>query len=690
MARYAVNALLKLRKTSKPINKERLGMPSKFPLNEQQQHAVRARGKVIIVAGAGSGKTRVLTQRVVQLVEEDSVNPSNICAITFTKKAATEMQERLSAELGDAVVDTMQVSTIHSLTNRILMDHYSTWFRSRPSLVREWEAVKACTNGSSKEEEAQARTYLTIIGRLKNEGIIHETAVQLFEANQPSSQENLLLQKIRELGISKEACPDEFDLLEAWTRYDAWCCENSKYDFDDMLVLPWSLLKQNPAILRKYQDRWTHILVDEYQDTSIVQVETIEMIAQKADLFVVGDDDQSIYEWRGAHPNLFLGFEVRHPNATRIYMERNYRSGKTIIQVSNSLITHNEERFQKSLFTEIEQAEVTGVLQYDTMEEARFVVSSIGQMINGGANPRDFAILMRCNYQSAAFEPEFVKAEIPYWPMNGISFYDRKVVQDVLAYLRLIVDPEDDSAIARIYNRPLRWLGNTWLNSIKMKAKSYGSIWRAIENEGVGFKFKHGESDLISMIKTLRGPQFTRPSDAISGIMDLGYRDYMFRNNSKILEADEDYMGDISALYQQAMNYKTIEDFLTAIEAIRKAIKGSDPRKKNAVAVGTVHKAKGLEWPIVFVVGFNEGLMPHSKGLLNEERRLAYVAFTRAQTKLIVVTTSINSFGKSAEPSRFLMEAGIPIINQVVATPEVIERFSDDEIDPDDEFGEKI
>jgi len=634
--------------------KERLGMPSRFPLNPQQREAVSARGKVIIVAGAGSGKTRVLIERVVSLVEDDDVHPADICAITFTKKAAGEMKERLEQALDEGSVEMMQVSTIHSLCNRILQEHYSTWFSKKPRLVKEWEAVKATTLGSTKEEEVQARTWLQIISRLKNEGVVYSEAVSL-------NTQGVLNDKLEEMNIPYEACPDVREMLMAWARYDEWCIEQCRYDFDDMLLLPWQLLKSNESVRLQYQHRWSHVLVDEYQDTSIVQVETIEMIAGPADLFVVGDDDQSIYEWRGAHPELFLSFEGRYPGAERFFMERNYRSGKRIIEVSNSLIVHNQDRFDKSLFTEIQDSEVAVRMFTSPEEEARFVVGAIGELIAAGREPRDFAVLMRCNYQSAAFEPEFINAEIPYWPMSGISFYDRKVVQDVLAYLRLIVDPTDDQALIRIYNRPLRWLGNAWLYAVKAKAQTHGSIWEAIEaNGGIGYgRFREGESSLVSMIKTLRGPNFRQPAAALAGIMDLGYRDYMFRNTPKLEEADDDSMGNLSALVHQAAHYATIPEFLDAIEAIRKSIKEADPRKKNAVAVGTVHKAKGLEWPVVFVIGFNQGNMPHAKGLLREERNLAYVAFTRAKEHLVVTSTLENAFGQATRPSSFLAEAGL-------------------------------
>lgn len=632
-------------------------MSSGFSLNPQQQTAVDARGKVLVVAGAGSGKTRVLIERIVHLVDDDHVLPSDICAITFTKKAAGEMQDRLIKSLNKTVVDSMQVSTIHSLCNRILQSHYSEWFPKRPRLVKEWEAVKATATGSTKEEEALARTWLAVISRLKSEGIL------LSEAQLGMSPDDLL-DKIRDMGIGSDVVPGNLipNLLEAWTNYDAWCITESRYDFDDMLVLPWELLKRNETVRYKYQSMWKYVLVDEYQDTSIVQVETIEMIAKDADLFVVGDDDQSIYEWRGAHPELFLGFESRYGDATRVFMEQNYRSGKRIIEVSNQLITFNMDRFQKSLFTEIQDSEVSVRLLSDPMDEAEFVVGLIGELIaSSNRQPRDFAVLMRCNYQAAAFEPVFIEKEIPYWPMSGVSFYDRRAVQDVLSYLRLIEDPTDDQAICRIYNRPLRWLGNAWLNAVKAKSRQHGSIWQAIhDNGGVGYgRFSSGEQDLVRMIKTLRSPEFEKPAAAICGVMDLGYRDYMFRNTPKLLESDEDYMGDLSALVSQASNYKTISDFLYAIEQIRKSIRNADPRKKNAVSVGTVHKAKGLEWPVVFVIGFNDGNMPHAKGLLREERNLAYVAFTRAREHLVVSSTMVNAFGKTTQPSFFLNEAGL-------------------------------
>jgi DNA helicase-2/ATP-dependent DNA helicase PcrA len=632
-------------------------VPSSSPilvgLNEVQlAGVVHGDGPLLILAGAGSGKTRVLTRRLAYLIAERGVEPDRVLAVTFTNKAAGEMRERVGALLGPAARDVW-LGTFHSICLRILKRHAQRLgFRNPPTVFDSDDQIRLLREilkeAPEGEEGLKPRDAQGAISFAKNRLLTPEE----FEAASPA--------------------PARRKIARVWRSYDRRLREQDGVDFDDILILALRLLTEDDTIGDLYAERFRQVLVDEYQDTNRVQFHLVRRLAEAhGNICVVGDDDQSIYGWRGADITNILEFERHFPGATILRMEQNYRSTGAILDVANAVVRRNAARKEKTLWTSNPKGErVRLAIAEDEEQEARRVAARVREAFRIGTSPAALAVLYRTHAQSRPLEDAFVRAEIPYRVIGGVSFYQRKEVKDLLAYLRLLVNPRDEVSFRRASLAPKRGAGETTIDRIVAEARARGVDFLSAAEEaaawGVSGRGLPALASIAVWLRALSGRIADPPHLLLEAIVqEVGYREWLRKEG----EGDwEERFAHVVELIEGARSYEGSEEGATLagfLEQVALYAQADDlDSGGERVTLMTVHNAKGLEFASVFVTGLEEGLFPHYSSLddpqeMEEERRLFYVAVTRARESLYLSAgrqrRRIN-FTMGSDLSRFLSE----------------------------------
>lgn len=606
-------------------------------LNPPQREAVaQTEGPVLILAGAGSGKTRVLTHRIAYLMEEMGVNPWNILAITFTNKAAQEMRERVDKLVGFGS-ESIWVSTFHSACVRILRRHIDNLGYDTNFTIYDTDDQKSLMKDVCRKLNIDTKVY-------KERSLLAQISHAKDELLTPDDME---MKAAGDYNIKKVA--------SVYREYQAALRKNNALDFDDLIVKTVELFQNCGAVLEYYQERFKYIMVDEYQDTNTAQFKFISLLAQKYEnLCVVGDDDQSIYKFRGANIGNILGFERVFPDAKVIRLEQNYRSTKNILNAANQVIANNTERKAKTLWTENEEGSKVHFRQFfNAYEEAEYVAGEIGKMKREGfGSYRDCAILYRTNAQSRIFEEKFIAANIPYKLVGGVNFYARKEIKDLLCYLKTIDNARDDLAVQRIINVPKRGIGATTLGRVQDYADNMGiSLYEALrvaeEVPSIGRSLSKIDG-FVTFIQSLKSKADVLSVEELlqEVIDDTGYVAELEAEDTEESRARIENIDELiskTVAYQEAMEEQnqpaTLSGFLEEV-ALVADIDTVDP-DQDYVLLMTLHSAKGLEFPKVFMVGMEDGIFPShmtisygDDGELEEERRLCYVGITRAMKDL--------------------------------------------------------
>ncbi len=625
-------------------------------LNQAQREAVETiEGPLLILAGPGSGKTKVITHRIAYLIKTCGVSPHRIMAVTFTNKASREMQERLEILVGQAL-ERLTLGTFHAICARIL--------RQDGSIIG-------------------LNPKFTIYDEDDQLSLIKQSIQEI--GLDPKQYAPKAVQSAIKFAKSQLLTPDDYALhtssyfeeivQRVYERYQQVLHQSQTVDFDDLLMRVVQLFKDHTDILSKYQSRYIHILVDEFQDTNTTQYQLIKQLAGKyKNICVVGDPDQSIYSWRYADMRNILSFERDYPDAKVVLLEQNYRSTKAILNVASSIISANVQRKPKNLITDNESGlPVTIVETYNEGEEAQFIVGEIDRLVTEESiSPADCAVMYRINAQSRALEESFVRHGMPYRLVGGTRFYNRREIKDIIAYLKLIHNPYDTVSLMRIINVPGRGIGSRTVSELTSWAKSrdiclYNAIQMVGEKEGPQLAARANTSltGFASLINELiQKSNELALIDLIDEILNKsGYRNYILSE-----ENSEERWENIMALRADAREYNTakpeddLTDFLEKVSLVSPDDEAEE--KPDATTLTTLHQAKGLEFPVVFIIGVEEGLLPHWKSMDNtaeveEERRLLYVGVTRAKKRVyILYTYRRNLFGNSggSEQSRFLRD----------------------------------
>lgn len=629
-------------------------------LNDAQKEAVETlEGPVLILAGAGSGKTKTLTHRIANLIA-NGVNPYEILALTFTNKAAREMRERLAKllDMENTFSFMPWMGTFHAICVKILRIESDNVGLSKKFVIYDTDDRLALIKKAMKELHVNDKTVKpkaceAAISKAKNEG------------EDPDEM------------LAKAFYPNQKQIAEVYERYEDMRQKADAVDFDDLLVYVSKLFRQRKDVREKWQRKFRHILIDEYQDTNHVQYEIVKLLVnEQRNICCVGDDWQSIYSWRGADFTNILNFERDFPGAKVIKLEQNYRSTQNILDAAQKVITKNTQRSDKVLFTEEGQGapvEIHGAR--DERDEATWVAMQIKKE---GRPLSDFAVLYRTNAQSQAFEKAFMEMRLPYKLVGGVRFYDRKEIKDIVAYLHLIVNPLDVVSLDRVINVPTRGIGAVSLQRIM-----------AGETQLLTSKVLHAYEKFLTILSDLRkkAANGTNPADIIEELLQrIDYRGYL--NDGDRLKADE-RNENVTTLIGEAGAYGTLDEFLADAALMSSA---DETAGDNAVTLMTLHAAKGLEFPVVFLVGMEEGLLPHTRSMdestedVEEERRLAYVGMTRAMKELFMsyAQSRFTYGGRNYNfPSRFLQDLGFnPYGNRDVNG----DGFTDDDFGEDD-FG---
>jgi DNA helicase-2/ATP-dependent DNA helicase PcrA len=635
-------------------------------LNPAQREAVAAtEGPVLVVAGAGSGKTRVLTRRVAHLIRDHDVSPFAVLAITFTNKAAGEMKERV-ADLVGPVAHNMWVSTFHSACARILRrEAHRLGYRSAFSIYDSADSLRLTTmcvrDLDLDPKRFPPRNIRATISNAKNELIDYESYQHQGD------------------GFYHEKVADVYRL------YQQRMVEASAMDFDDLLMLTVELFQAFPDVLAHYQERFRYVLVDEYQDTNHAQYVLVNLLAQQHhNVCVVGDQDQSVYGFRGADVRNIVAFEKDYPDAKVVMLEQNYRSTEIILDAANAVISNNMARKPKRLWTDLGKGEnVVTFEAQDEHDEAAFIAEEVTDLEKAGRPLSDIAVFYRTNAQSRVLEELFVKFGIPYQVVGGLKYYDRREVKDALAYLRALVNPDDTVAFRRVVNVPKRSIGDTSVGHVDRFAEAEGlSFWEALarsdENTRLSNRAQRSIKEFVALIDHLASQAALGPRAALEAILsESGYMDWVRsertieamgreENLKELVSAAADFeeTGPASigqADWDELDGLRRVELFLESISLVTDVDSMEDT---SAVTLMTLHNAKGLEFPVVFITGMEDGVFPHMRSLgepteLEEERRLCYVGITRAMEQLYLTRAwSRNLWGGTNynPPSRFLGE----------------------------------
>ncbi len=652
-------------------------------LNENQRKAVTAiDGPLLIIAGPGSGKTRVITHRIAYLVREVGITPYRIAAVTFTNKAAREMRQRLAPLLGQTS-EQLTASTFHAFCANVLRREGEHIGLDRDFVIYDDADQMALMKRALTELELDPKRYpprsiLSAISSAKSEllgaeGLAHRSASYWDEI-----------------------------VVRTYERYDDLLRQCSAVDFDDLLLKTYQLFERAPDVARKYQERYVHFMIDEFQDTNVAQYAIAKQLASHhLNICVVGDPDQSIYTWRNADIRNILSFQDDYPNAKLIALEENYRSTQTILDAARSLIATNTARIEKDLWTRNGSGVPIVIAEgYNEEEEAQFVIREIQQLTRNreagsGLDLGDIAVMYRVNAQSRALEEACLRYGVPYQVVGGMKFYQRQEVKDIIAYLRLIVNPDDDVSLNRVINLPARGIGQRTLDHLARTARDAGtSQFAAIE----------ALSDATANQSAVLSPFTTRARNALIGFgsiikdiaadsdnMDLldiidavldrsGYRRWLLEQS----ERGEERMENIQEFRASARDFlhlgraEALTAFLESVSLVADVDSMED--KTDAITLITLHQAKGLEFPVVFMVGMEEGLLPHSRSVddptqLEEERRLCYVGVTRAKERLYLLRAFRRGFRGGSDPgtpSRFLLD----IPQELLAAPAQPKRTS--------------
>lgn len=639
-------------------------------LNQEQKQAVTAAfGNTLVLAGAGSGKTRVLVHRIAYLLEEKLVLPSSILAVTFTNKAAHEMRSRLEQMLGRSL-QSMWVGTFHGLAHRLLRLH--------------WQDAGLIQNFQILDSDDQLR----IIKRIHKALNLAEERWQAKESQyfiNSNKDEGLRAHKITNIGGTNMAM-----WVRIYEAYEETCQQNGLVDFAELLLRSHELWQKSPDILAHYQQRFQHILVDEFQDTNSIQYAWVRALSgNKAEVMAVGDDDQSIYSWRGAKIENILRFERDYHDVHVIRLEQNYRSTSVILEAANAIIANNTNRMGKNLWTEGDRGEPIGLYSaFNELDEAQFIISCLRGWFDQGNPYKDAAILYRSNAQSRVLEEYLLQAGIPYRIYGGLRFYERAEIKDTLAYLRLIANRHDDDAFERVVNTPTRGIGNTTLQLVRDYARANKiSLWDATQimtaEKKLSARAASALVGFLTLIDQIAEHNLTHKLhehiDYIiktTGLLAHFAKDKNQRGEAKIENLDELITAAERFVLRQERepneeNLPPLAAFLA--HASLEAGEMQAEEFEDSVQLMTLHSAKGLEFPLVFLTGMEEYLFPHQMSMgnprsLEEERRLCYVGITRAMKKLYLTYATLRRLHGTdnyRRPSRFLSEIPKELIKQI-------------------------
>lgn len=637
-------------------------------LNDAQRQAVTAPPEhMLVLAGAGSGKTRVLVHRIAWLNQVEGISPYNIFAVTFTNKAAAEMRHRVE-QLQGMSASGMWVGTFHGLAHRLLRNH--------------WKEAKLPQAFQILDSDDQYRLIRRILKSL-----------DLDEAKWPPKQAQGFINARKDEGkrpshIDTSRNPIYEQLVRIYTAYEVACQRAGVIDFAELLLRTLELIRDNESIQAHYEKRFQHIMVDEFQDTNTIQYALIQLLAgHKNKVFIVGDDDQAIYGWRGARVENIQRFQKDFPSADVIKLEQNYRSTTTILAAANALIDNNADRMGKKLWSNGEDGEqIIFYNAYDERDETLFVINKIKQFVDAGNVRADVAILYRSNAQSRVFEERFVNEGIPYRVYGGVRFFERAEIKNALAYLRLMNNPNDDASFERVVNTPTRGIGERSVEKVREVAKAEDcTMWLAaekiIENNGLPTRAANALQGFTNLIGTMQGDTEEMPlhEQVAHVVNNVGLIEHYEKEKGEKAQARIENIEELVTA-ARSFDYDQSEldvpmDELTAFltHAALEAGEGQAAEWDDCVQLMTMHSAKGLEFPLVFIVGMEEGLFPSQRSLeeegkLEEERRLCYVGITRAREQLVLSCAEHRRlYGQDLypSPSRFVSEIPENLVTEV-------------------------
>ena len=640
-------------------------------LNDAQRTAVAAPpGPALVLAGAGSGKTRVLTHRVAWLVAVEGISPHGILAVTFTNKAAAEMRARIERMLGTPV-GGLWIGTFHGLSHRLLRTH--------------WREANLPQGFQILDAEDQGRLIRRVLKSLA-----------LDEAYWPPKQAQWFINHHKEEGRRPKDLPESYDptqreLKRIYAAYEETCQRSGLVDFAELLLRAFELLRDNASLRGHYQSRFRHVLVDEFQDTNGIQYRWLKQFAgAHNNLFAVGDDDQSIYGWRGAKVENIRGFDKDYPGAQVVRLEQNYRSTANILNAANAVIAHNDGRLGKKLWTAgAEGAPLQLYTAYNEYDEARFVIDRTRDWVAHGHARASVAVLYRSNAQSRVFEEILVQEGMPYRVYGGLRFFERQEIKDALAYLRLVASRHDDSSFDRVANVPTRGLGTKTIDAVREFAKRESlSLWEASQRLLAGNEASarasgalKGFLDLIERLAretaTLTLAEQIEHVIGASGLIEHYKKEKGEKGEARVENLEELITAGRGFDFNEAEGLDPLSGFLA--HAALEAGEGEAEAWEDCVQLMSLHSAKGLEFPLVFLTGLEEGLFPHQRsveepGRLEEERRLCYVGMTRAREALVLSFAEVRRLHGSehyTSPSRFLGEIPPELIHEVRAMPAI-------------------
>ncbi|MDQ2679323.1 MAG: DNA helicase PcrA [Actinomycetota bacterium] len=633
-------------------------------LNPAQFEAVaHGEGPLLVVAGAGSGKTRVLTHRIAHLIEEHRVSPFEILAITFTNKAAAEMRERVGRLVGP-IAQKMWVSTFHSACVRILRrDATRLGYPSSFTIYDQADAVRLTSyvlrDLNIDPRRFPPRAVHSAISAAKNDGVDFDSYRE--------NAKNIYDRKI----------------AEVYTEYQLRLHRAGAMDFDDLLAVTVQLLQTQPDVLQHYQDRFRHVLVDEYQDTNVVQNDLVMLLGEEhRNVCVVGDSDQSVYRFRGADMRNILEFENSFPDATLVVLEQNYRSTQTILDAANAVIAHNVARKPKDLWTESGAGDKIVRFQgEDEIDESQWITREMSRLHDGGdVRWSDMAVFYRTNAQSRVLEEQFLRAGVPYRVVGGTRFYDRREIKDAMAYLKGIVNTTDEVSLKRVLNVPKRGVGDQTVGRLEAFARakdlSFVDALRRWDEAGVAPRSARGIESFLGILDDLGTQVDDGPAALLESILDRsGYLAELAADPS--IENDS-RAENLAELVGMAKDHTTVAEFLEQVSLVADTDQLPDPDdpSETGVVMMTLHSAKGLEFPVVFIAGMEESVFPHMRALtepaeLEEERRLCYVGLTRARERLYLSHAWCRTLHGTTQynpPSRFLDEIPSQLIEDSPAS----------------------
>lgn len=612
-------------------------------LNNKQLEAIKSvEGPLLVLAGAGSGKTRVLTTRIAYLISELGINPYNILAITFTNKAAKEMKDRVINMLGSDAKN-IQISTFHSFGVTILRENCDKLGYKENFTILDSDDVLTVIKKILKDLNLDPKEY-------------NPKAIR----NRISGAKNGILSPSEYERFANTDFEEKVTLV--YERYEKKLKSNNSVDFDDLLLLPINLFRMYHDVLKKYQERFQYILIDEYQDTNEAQYLLVKMLSAKyKNICVVGDESQSIYSFRGSNYRNILNFERDYKNCKTVLLEQNYRSTSNILNAANDVIKNNKERKDKNLWTENGNGEkIIYHRSSDEKDEAYYVMSEIKKLIDSGVSRDKIAVLYRTNAQSRTMEEALLRENIPYKVIGSFYFYNRKEIKDLISYLKVIYNPSDDISLTRVINTPKRGIGDKTIADLTEKANLYNiSLFEAIDS-GKPLEFKKIIEELIKEKDNL---SLTELVDLVlnkSGMKDELVKEKTIESEIRLENLEE--FKSITRNFEENVGIVSLEEFLLEISLV--ADMNEHKNDVDVVTLMTVHSAKGLEFDYVFIVGLEEGIFPHNNSLMSEseieeERRLCYVAITRAKTKLWLVNAmrrTLYGIDNANPPSRFINE----------------------------------